>query len=281
MQKIQFDAIGTAWQINCASSINEDLKAKIFQRIEQFDHIYSRFRTDSNVSKWSSIGKYTLPDDAMLLFAFYKKLYDTTGGLVTPLIGKTMEQAGYDANYSLKPKKLTMLPAWAEAIEITNSHIIVKQLVLLDFGAAGKGYLVDIIGHLLYTNGIDAFCVNAGGDIYVQNLSQTIGLEDPDDAKRVLGTIEIVNGALCASSGNRRKWASFHHIINPKTLVSPSKVKATWVTAETTMLADGIATALFFIEPEILQRTFEFEYAMIKDEAIKLSKNFRVELFKK
>lgn len=279
MQKIQFDAIGTAWQINSTNHISDDLKTKILQRIEQFDHTYSRFRQDSDVSQWATIGKYPLPDDAAPLLIFYKKLYGASGGLVTPLIGKTMEQAGYDAEYSLKPKQLTAPPNWGEAIEITKSHIIVKQLVLLDFGAAGKGYLVDIITHLLYKNGLDEFCVNAGGDMYMRNLAQAVGLEDPDDQTRMLGTVEIVNGALCASAGNRRKWSTFHHIINPETLVSPDNVKATWVTAENTMLADGIATALFFVKPEILQRTFEFEYAMIEGEAMKLSKNFRVKLF--
>ena len=114
----------------------------------------------------------------------------------------------------------------------------------------------------------------------IRNLSQKIGLEDPDNDKQVLGTVEITNGALCASAGNRRKWKGYHHIINPKTLQPVDNVKATWVKAENAVLADGIATSLFFVSPEILSRTFNFEYAMIEGDDMKISNGFNAELFK-
>jgi thiamine biosynthesis lipoprotein len=286
MQTFIFEAIGTHWKIEYYFQGQAlEIEKIIKERIEQFDKNYSRFRSDSLVTQWSQkAGEYELPNDAKRLFEFYKKLYDATDGLVTPLIGKTMEQAGYDAEYSLKPKKLIPPPKWEDTLEfprtgLGNSKLIVKQAVLLDFGAAGKGYVVDIIAHLLYTNGIDQFCINAGGDIFARNLTQTIGLEDPDDTERILGTVEIKDGALCASAGNRRKWQDYHHIINPKTLKPVEDIKATWVTAENTMLADGIATALFFVTPAKLLRTFQFEYAMIEGEDLKYSNNFKAKFF--
>ena len=283
MRSFSFEAIGTRWQIiyanNLASEANIEKKVK--QRTEEFDKNYSRFRNDSLVSEWAKkAGEYKLPDDAGRLLYFYKKLYDATNGLVTPLIGKTMEQSGYDKDYSLISKKLTAPVAWEEAIEIKPNTIIVKLPVLLDFGAAGKGYLVDIIAHLLYTNDIDQFCIDAGGDMIIRDLPQKIGLEDPYDDTRILGTVEITNGALCASAGNRRKWKGYHHIINPKTLQPVDNVKATWVKAENAVLADGIATSLFFVSPEILSRTFNFEYAMIEGDDMKISNGFNAELFK-
>ena len=100
------------------------------------------------VSKWAKIaGEHSLPSDAARLLDFYKELHDSTGGLVTPLIGKAMEQAGYDADYSLKPEKLDAVLEWEKAIKLSPEKLIVKSPVLLDFGAAGKGYLVDIIAH--------------------------------------------------------------------------------------------------------------------------------------
>ncbi len=280
MHQLEFEAIGTSWQINSANQISKTLQRKIYRRIEVFDQLYSRFRADSAVRKWSEkTGVYDLPSDAKELLSFYKKLYRATDGLVTPLIGKTLEQAGYDAEYSLKPKIITSPPKWNDALEITASKIIVKQLVLLDFGAAGKGYLVDIISHLLYTNGIDRFCINASGDLICRDLPQTIGLEDLNDISRVLGTLELSHGALCSSSGNRRAWDKYHHIIDPKTLESPQTVKATWVKAETAMLADGLATALFFVKAETLLATFNFDYAMIEGEDLKFSNNFNANFF--
>lgn len=285
MHTIEFEAIGTQWQINY--SLEDTFKGRpleieklIKDRVEEFDKNYSRFRADSEVAKWATkAGEYKFPADAERLFRFYQQLYDASQGLMTPLIGGVMEQAGYDSGYSLKPKKLTVPPKWEDSTEIKNSKLIVKQPVLFDFGAAGKGYLVDIIAHLLYTNNIEQFCIDAGGDMFSRNMPQTVGLEDPDDATRILGTVEIDNEALCASAGNRRKWAGYHHIINPKTLRSVENVKATWVKAQNTMLADGMATALFFVSPETLLKTFEFEYAMIIGDDMKISKNFNAHLF--
>lgn len=288
MQQFEFEAIGTHWRVNYRfQGSTLAIEELVRGRVEEFDRNYSRFRRDSLVKEWAhKAGEYVLPGDASAMLAFYEKLYAATNGLVTPLIGKTLEQAGYDEAYSLKPRKLTLPPKWEDVIDFPRTFlekspetILVKQPVLLDFGAAGKGYLVDILAHLLYMNDVEQFCVNAGGDMLARGLLQTVGLEDPDDASRVLGTLEIKNGALCASAGNRRKWDKFHHIINPKTLTSPTSIKATWVKAETAMLADGIATALFFVTPETLLETFQFEYAMIEGDDMKTSPNFKAEFF--
>lgn len=292
LYRFEFEALGTHWKIDLSTFKGLSLEKEILGRVEKFDWCYSRFREDSLVSKWASeAGEYELPDDAAELLAFYKKLYDATDGLATPLIGRTMEQAGYDAQYSLKPQKLTAPPKWEEALYFPGWHpgneenvvkhslLVVKQPVLLDFGAAGKGYLVDILGELLRKRDVNQFVINAGGDILVSQLEQTLGLEDPDDDSRILGTVKIKNGALCSSAGNRRKWGRFHHIINPQTLASPRSVKATWVRAKTTMEADGLATALFFVSPERLLKTFSFDYAMIENGDLRFSKNFNAEWF--
>ncbi len=282
MQQFQFNAIGTAWQINSINALSKKLKRQVSDRTKLFDQVYSRFQADSLVKNWAAEpGEYALPKDAKAMLIFYKKLYDATGGQLTPMIGNTMEQAGYDTEYSLKPKRLTAPVKWKDAISFNDSKLIVKQPVLLDFGAAGKGYLVDIVSHMLYTNGIDRFCVNASGDLLCRDMPQTIGLEDPDNNRRILGTVEIFEGSLCSSASNRRKWDKYHHIINPQTLESPRAVKATWVKAETAMLADGIATALFFEPPETLLATFDFDYAMIEGEDLKYSNNFKANFFTK
>jgi thiamine biosynthesis lipoprotein ApbE len=41
----------------------------------------------------------------------------------------------------------------------------VTHPVMLDFGAAGKGYLIDIVADILRQEQIESFCVDAGGDM--------------------------------------------------------------------------------------------------------------------
>ncbi len=254
-QKHSFEAIGTSWTIEADEIDIEKIKA----RIAEFDKNYSRFRTDSLVWAMRTPGTYTLPDDAKPMFDLYQKLYYLTDGRMTPLIGTVMEQAGYDKDYSLTEKKLQTPPLWDEAIEYNFPILIVKQPILIDVGAIGKGYLIDIVGDLIEGN----FVIDAGGDIKVKGVSQIIGLENPDNTNQVINTIEIKDKSIAGSSGNRRKWGRFNHIIDPFKLESPKEIKAVWVVAETALLADALATALFFTKLEVIKEHFEFKYFIV------------------
>jgi len=270
LSTFSFEAIGTAWTIEFYEPLIDpsDLRVLIDARIEQFDRTYSRFRADSLVSHIAkSVGTYQFPDDADLLFEFYKRLYHATDGLMTPLIGSVMVEAGYDAAYSLQPGQLHQPPAWTEAMVFNNGTLTTNQPILLDFGAAGKGYLIDILGALLKQYGITQYCIDAGGDILSRgNQKLHIGLEHPDNIGQVIGVAELHNSSICGSAGNRRTWAQFHHTINPVTLQSPTHIKALWTTADSAMLADGLATALYFTEPARLKQSFAFEYAIFYED---------------
>lgn len=284
-----FEAIGTSWQIDIYQKLSDEEKtsllSKITTRIALFDQIYSRFRADSLVTEMAKkAGAYTLPDDAAPMMAVYEVMYRLTGGLMTPLIGQVLADAGYDANYSLQPKELHQPPAWDDVLEYRFPTLTLKQPALLDFGAAGKGYLIDIISNIIREAGISAFCVDAGGDIFYANTEPktlSIGLENPSNVQQIIGVAQLPPGqSICGSAGNRRAWGTFTHIINPKTLTSPKNILAVWVMAKTTLLADALTTALFFVPAAQLQTTFAFEYILVyADFSLEKSPGFPAELF--
>jgi thiamine biosynthesis lipoprotein len=286
--RFHFEAIGTVWDIILWQELDENelvhLEESIHARIEDFDKTYSRFRSDSFVTSIAEKeGSYTLPPDAKPLLDLYRELYSVTDGKMTPFIGHLLEDAGYDANYSLKQKKLRPVPEWKNLVLDAFPEITFKEPTLLDFGAAGKGYLVDILGELIHNTKVSKFLINAGGDIlhYSEpNDMIEIGLENPDQTSEVIGIASIGNQSICGSSGNRRSWEGFNHIIDPVLLKSPSHIKAVWVVAETALLADGLTTALYFTQPDRLKKLFTFEYAIInEDNSIEYSTQFPAELF--
>lgn len=285
----QFEAIGTLWKIDTlpAPAISEqEVLNAVKIRIEEFDENYSRFREDSLVSEMSKKpGEYVLPEDADELFSLYFKLYKLTNGFFTPLIGNTLEEAGYDAKYSLQEREIRPVKKLEDTIVYSDKKLLVKEPVVLDFGAAGKGYLIDLVGGILEGYGMKNFCIDAGQDIlYKSNGTEQllVGLENPSNHEQVIGTTNIFNESICASSGSRRKWGRFHHIINPKTLSSPEEILATWVITRSALLADGLSTSLFFVEPKVLESQFNFEWFILhKDYSISKSKNFPGEIFKK
>jgi thiamine biosynthesis lipoprotein len=289
MPRFEFEAIGTLWQIDVFQDLSQlrlsEIEKKIHKRIDEFDITYSRFRNDSVVTKMSQQkGSYTLPNDSKKLFQVYKQLYDVTDGLFTPLIGQVLSDAGYDANYSLQPKKLTRPEKWEEVMTYSAdaSVVTLKKPALLDFGAAGKGYLIDLVGEVLLSEKMTSFCIDAGGDILFKTDSEPmrIGLENPENIQQVIGVVTVKNQSVCGSAGNRRKWGEFHHTINPKTLASPKHILAVWAVADEAILADGLTTALYFVPSSILKEKYDFEYAILNaDFSIEKSPGFPAEFF--
>jgi thiamine biosynthesis lipoprotein len=288
MKSFSFEAIGTTWSIDIydviSSSELESLQKEISQRIELFDKTYSRFRPDSLVTKMSKEkGTYVLPKDAEPLVSLYKQLYEITNGAFTPLIGNVLSDAGYDATYSLEASTLQHPKKWEEIVHYSSSKLTTTEPVILDFGAAGKGYLVDIIGTLFIKHGIESYCIDASGDMLYKNKNDQplqVGLEHPEDSAQVIGFANILNNSLCGSAGNRRAWGKFHHIINPHTLTSPKHILAIWVIAEQAIVADALTTALFFTNAKEIEKHFEFKYVIIKEDyTFEKSKDFPGELF--
>lgn len=287
MTQFTFDGIGTKWVIDIYKKLSErkegELLSKIKARVSVFDKAYSRFREDSLVTKMSrETGTFLLPEDAELIMKLYKDLYDLTGGLVTPLVGNLISDAGYDAKYSLKQKgEFAPVPAWDEVMEYIKPHLHIKKPVILDFGAAGKGYLVDLVGKVLEENGVFEYCIDAGGDIlHKGSVPIRIGLENPENIKEVVGVYTLQNGSICGSAGNRRVWGNFTHIFNPKTLKSQKSILAVWVVAKTAIVADALATCLFFVPASTLTKSYDFEYLLIhNDRSVEKSANFSDEIF--
>jgi thiamine biosynthesis lipoprotein len=86
--------------------------------------------------------------------------------------------------------------------------------------------------------------------------------------------------SICGSAGNRRAWATFHHIINPHTLESPRNILAVWALANSTLEADALTSGLFFTTPQILATEFLYEYAiMYADHSVEYSPHFPGEFF--
>ncbi len=281
---LSFDAIGTAWQLDTANPIDSLLQASIAHRVEEFDKTWSRFRDDSLVSKIAvTPGTCEFPVDAAPLFEVYRRLYATTDGAVSPLVGRALENLGYDRTYSLRPTgRAATVPAWDDAVAWDGHALITVRPVSIDVGAAGKGYLVDIVGGLLSAAGHDDFTIDASGDILRRGPAPIrVALEHPLDTTKAIG-IATVDAAICSSATNRRTWGDgLHHVIDATTGLPTHDVIATWAIAPTALEADGLATALFFADPARLAVAFEFTYVrMFRNGAVEFSPNFNGEMFR-
>jgi thiamine biosynthesis lipoprotein len=279
----RFAAIGTHWRIDTRADLPSPIADAVTERVARFDRDWSRFRADSRIAALATPGRHRLADDAGPLLAFYRDLFEATAGRVTPLVGRALEALGYDAAYRLRPAAdIPAIPSWDAAIAWDGEFLDVVRPITLDVGAAGKGYLVDLVSDLLAGAGIGEHIVDASGDLRSRAVPMRIALEHPLDPKKAVGIAELPDGAFCASATTRRAWGDgLHHVLDPATGLPVRGVLATWVLAPTALVADGIATALFFDpDPEFVARATSGFARMFDDGSVEVSPAFPGEMFR-
>jgi len=290
--RFSFSAIGAGWEILTEEPIGQHLREAVLARVETYDRTYSRFRPDSLVAAMATAprgGDFVFPPDAIPLFDLYDRLYAATDGAVDPLVGRDLERLGYDAGYTLRPLREDVRAAervdrasWAVDVDRKGRTLRTVRPVVVDVGAAGKGQLVDLLTALLAEAGFDRCTVDASGDLrHRGDDALRVGLEHPTEPGRVIGIARLRDQALCASATNRRAWGDgLHHVIDPRTGTPERSVLATWAIADQAMLADGLATALFFTPGTALRRSFHFTWAqMLANHTVRSSSDLDGELF--
>jgi thiamine biosynthesis lipoprotein len=320
MFKASFETIGTKFEITIWDIISELLFNEIIEDVKnickEFDNKYSRFKPNSFIRKLSEqVGEIDIPKDCLELvdmLEIYQKVNFLTDGQINPLVGNTLADFGYDEKYSLQEKeKIRSTPELGEVLNFKSSppnplsfregepvpsrpKIILKEKVLIDLGAMGKGYLIDKIYEFLLSEKVEGknlekFLVDGSGDIryFSKNNEEIVcGLEHPVDTTKIIGKLKIISGSLCASSLSRRNWSNndstkkYHHYFNPITNNFSEEIIATFVYCPEAKFADILSSALFFSEPEKLLSEFNFEYLIINNNfQLKKSEKFNAELF--
>ncbi|MBD7918190.1 FAD:protein FMN transferase [Cellulomonas sp. Sa3CUA2] len=272
----RFEAIGTRWCVETAAPLADATLDRVRGVVDAYDLVWSRFRADSVVSAMARDGgTYALPGHAAELLDLYDVLEDRTDGAMTPLVGRSLEHLGYDATYRLRPAGAPLpAPRGVRTRDVVTCArrdegaltVTAMRPVLLDVGAAGKGQLVDLVAAELRACGVGEYVVDAGGDMVHRGPDVVrVGLQVPGDPGRVLGAVDLRDAALCASAVDRRSWGDgLHHVLDARTGAPVGGVVATWVVGERAMVADGLATALFLADPDVLQGVAEHTYVQLR-----------------
>ena len=262
----EFEALGTAWDVTLPRTVPDDLRAEITRELDRIDQVWSRFRTDSMVADMAArAGRYPIAPSDQPMIDLHRELYEVSGAKVTPLVGQTLDDAGYGGGYSLTPAEhVAAVPLWDDVLTGWSGELELARPALIDVGAVGKGFAVDRVASLIAAHGFEQYLVNGSGDIAAGSQPHRIALEHPVDPTKAIGTVVIEGNAICGSASNRRAWADWHHIIDPTTSAPTREVLATWAIADDAMTADGLSTALFFCPPQKLLSHYRFDYVVVR-----------------
>ncbi|HEY0767229.1 MAG TPA: FAD:protein FMN transferase [Steroidobacteraceae bacterium] len=145
----------------------------------------------------------------------------------------------------------------------------------IDLGGIGKGYAVDRGVAILKARAIQHAVVTAGGDSRIigdrMGRPWLVAIRHPDDPHKVVTRIPLSDTAMSTSGDYERyfdeKGVRYHHIIDPRTGHSASKVRSATILAPTATQTDGMSKTAFVLGPEkaleIINRMPEYDAVFV------------------
>jgi FAD:protein FMN transferase len=236
-----------------------------FKEITRLSKLMSRYDPDTPLSQLNRDGFLRgVPQELFFVIRKSVRYYKISHGLfditVKPLIDMYKQQYQNSGDASIQEQTIHQVLGLVDAggiIENEDSIAFKKHGMGITLDGIAKGYIVDKAIGIMKEIGIQHALINAGGDI------RTIGdkggkgpwriaIEDPLKKRNYPDIIGITNSSV-ATSGNYEVFFDdqkiFHHIVNPKTGLSPVANTSVSVQASTAMEADALSTTLFTLDP--------------------------------
>ncbi|HVY63681.1 MAG TPA: FAD:protein FMN transferase, partial [Gammaproteobacteria bacterium] len=158
----------------------------------------------------------------------------------------------------------------------THSVRFEHEGMRIDLGGIAKGYAVDRGIAILQARGVQHASVTAGGDSRIIGdrfgRPWIVGIRHPDDKNRVITRIPLVDTAMSTSGDYERFFdengVRYHHIIDPRTGHSASKVRSATILGPTAMQTDGLSKTAFVLGADeairIIERMPEFDAVFVR-----------------
>jgi thiamine biosynthesis lipoprotein len=237
---------------------DEQIK-RAFDAFFKVEQACSRFSLDSElmiacrqIKTWMPVSSFVFEP---LRFAL--EVAKWTDGIFDPTVGKTMEEYGFNRHYLTREwihSPSADLVSYRDILlNEQDRTLYLQKPLIIDLGAVAKGFAIDLAAYELKE--FAGFLVNAGGDLFAGGVDENgnpwrIGIQHPENKEQIIQTVELSNEAICTSGSYARKSTikeGIHHLIHPRTKVSPTEWVSCSVIAPFAMMADAFSTASFLL----------------------------------
>jgi thiamine biosynthesis lipoprotein len=244
----------------------------VMDEMRHIDETMSTYKPTSEVSKVNALAAKQPVPISLELF----KLLGTAleySRITEGAFDITYASVGY--MYNFRERKRPTEQQIAAALPAVNyRHVLLDAKtqtvrfsqpgVRIDLGGIAKGYSVDCGIEILQARGYKHALVNAGGDSRVIGdrfgRPWVVGIRHPDHPDQVITRIPLVDAAFSTSGDYERYFdedgVRYHHIIDPHTGHSASKVRSATVIAPTATRTDGLSKTAFVLGPEEAMRIY-------------------------
>lgn len=267
---VGFETTEEAFKQNCVK-----IKAWLEEYHKLYD-IYTVYDGITNLCIINNSNGKTLKVDSKItdLLTYSKELYNKTNGKLNIAMGSVLSIWHDYREYGLNnPEKAELPPQ--KLLNTAAKHTDINDLVIdnnsitltdsemcLDVGAIAKGYAAEKVSELMKSQNISGYILNIGGNVKIvgerpDGEKWKVGIENPDTEDTETPYIEELSlGEMSlVTSGSYQRFyevggKSYHHIIDPDTLMPAVSFKSVSVLCENSALADAFSTALFCMSYE-------------------------------
>jgi FAD:protein FMN transferase len=266
--------MGTTYNIKFVNSAGLDeahLQQQIDSKLEHVNALMSTYDPQSELSRfnqWQSTEPFPLSDETLLVMREAKRLGELSGGLLDVTVGPLVNLWGFGPQ--ARPEKIPS-PQQIEAVQAAigldklvldkNSARKLQPDLYVDLSTIAKGYGVDVVADFMQEQGIEHYLVEIGGEMRLKGVKASsqpwrVAIEKPISTERAVQQIITVGDNALATSGDYRNYyeqdgVRYSHLIDPSTgyPIQHNLVSVT-VVHPSSMIADGLATALNIMGPE-------------------------------
>jgi thiamine biosynthesis lipoprotein len=232
--------------------VEKETLLSVISYMKALETVLTRFDGTSGISILNSKGSLKKPDkELMQVLHLAREAYIETGGAFDVTVLPVL------LHFETQRRPLTSeeQESYRALVGFDNVEFDAQSIALKKKGAKltldgiAKGYIIDRGIEHLRDRGCVSVLVNVGGDVYCGKSGSgwDVGIYDPLQDS-IVRKLKLETTAVC-TSGNYVNYYSedkkLHHIIDPRTLSSPSDVVSVTAIARTAVRADALSTALF------------------------------------
>lgn len=233
---------------------------KEIRRIEDMISSWQEESFTSEINRQAGMRAVYVPEEMFRLVNRAHKVSDLTQGAFSLAFGSVYHL--YDFNKeeiafpsdSLIELNIPLTDYKNVKLNSENQTIMLrKKGMKIGFGAIGKGYAADRAKTIMLEMGIQAGCVNAGGDLTTwgsrpDGSDWVIGITDPRDREAIVAYLPTKNKAIVTSGDYEKyflyKGERFSHIVDPRNCRPVQEISSATVICPSAELADALATAV-------------------------------------
>lgn len=247
-------------------AVANEAMARVFAEMRRIDASMSTYKPESEVSRVNATAAQAPVRISAELFELletaveYSRLTEGAFDITYASVGFM-----YDFRSHQKPTEAEIanaLPAvnyrHLELDRTARTVHFARPGVRIDLGGIAKGHAVDRGAMILKGMKIEHASVTAGGDTRIigdrRGSPWVVGIRHPDDKAKVIARIPLEDTSISTSGDYERyfdeKGVRYHHIIDPASGHSASKVRSATILASTATRTDGLSKTAFVLGAE-------------------------------